>query len=155
VSERDTRFVELCPFRVREEGGEFLLLRRSATETVYPGLWQFVTGRVEEGERAAAAALRELREETGIAPERFWVVPAVNAFYDPAADAIRSVAVFAARLPRTGDVLLSAEHDAYEWLSAPEARRTLVWPAQRHCLDIVEQYILGGEEAGRLLALPL
>ena len=151
----DHRFVEVCPFRIRRDRAEYLLLRRAADEPVYPGLWQFVTGRVEEGETARAAALRELREEAGAAPVRFWVVPAVSAFYDASADEIRSVALFAAELEGGGEARLSAEHDAFLWLTAADARRKLVWPGQRTCLDVVEQYILGGEEAGKLLALPL
>ncbi|HUI11651.1 MAG TPA: NUDIX domain-containing protein [Bacteroidota bacterium] len=149
------RFVEVCPFRIRRDGGEYLVVRRAPGETVYPGLWQFVTGRVEKREKAPEAALRELREETGTVPARFWVVPAVNEFYDRSADAIRQVALFAAELEPAAAVRLSAEHDAFEWLPYAEARRRLVWPGQRNCLDIVRQYILGGEEAGRLLAIPL
>ena len=151
----DERFVEVCPFRIRRDRGEYLLLRRAAREALYPGLWQFVTGRVEEGETAHRAALRELREETAAAPARFWVVPAINAFYDASADEIRPVALFAVELESGAEVRLSAEHDAFLWLPAAEARRKLVWPGQRNCLDTVEQYILGGEEAGKLLALPL
>lgn len=155
MAERGERFIEVCPFRIRNDRGEYLLLRRSAHETVHPAMWQYVTGRVEEGESARDAALRELIEETGVRPLRFWVVPAVSSFYDPAADAIRFLAVFAAELDATAAVRLSAEHDACEWLPREEARRRLVWPSQRNSLDIVAQYILGGEEAGTLLALPL
>ncbi|HTO94702.1 MAG TPA: NUDIX pyrophosphatase [Bacteroidota bacterium] len=155
MARRDARFIEVCPFRIRADRGEYLLLRRAAGESVYPGLWQFVTGRVERGETAQAAALREIREETGASPERFWVVPAVSAFYDASADRVRSVVLFAAELESALTVRLSAEHDAYEWLQGAEARRRLVWPGQRSCLELVEQYILGGEEAGRLLAIPL
>jgi len=154
VADGEVRVIEVCPFRVREKTTEYLLLRRSAGEPLYPGMWQFVTGRVEAAETATAAALRELREETGCAPESFWVVPSVSAFYDPSADAIRSVVLFAARLPCAGNVRLSAEHDAHAWLPPPAARQGLVWPSQRHCLDIVEEYILRGE-AGKLLAVPL
>jgi len=136
VAAPEPRFAEVCPFRIRRDRGEFLLLRRAPEEPVYPGLC-------------------ELREETGAVPAGFWVVPAVSAFYDASADAIRSVALFAAQLEEEAGVRLSSEHDAFLWLTAADARRKLVWPGQRTCLDVVEQYILGGEEAGRLLALPL
>ena len=43
-------------------GGEFLLLERRKP----PGFWQSVTGSLEWGETADAAARRELIEETGI-----------------------------------------------------------------------------------------
>ena len=44
------------------EGGEFLLLERRRP----PGFWQSVTGSMEWGEAADAAARREVIEETGI-----------------------------------------------------------------------------------------
>ena len=135
VARPDARFIEVCPFRIRADRGEYLVMRRAAAEPVYPGLWQFVTGQVERGETAHAAALREIREETGTTPVRFWVVPAVSAFYDASADQVRSVALFAAELETAHRVRLSSEHDAYEWLPGAEARRKLVWPGQRNCLD--------------------
>ena len=150
-----SRIIELCPFRINAGRGEYLLMRRSPEDAPYPGMWQFVTGRVEEGEKAHEAALRELREETGARPVRFWVVPAVNAFYDPSRDAVNLIPLFAAQIDASCDVRLSAEHSAFEWLPHGAARERLVWPGQRTCLDIVHQYIVGGEEAGLLLEFPL
>ena len=84
---------------------------------------------------------------------RFWVVPAVNSFYDPHRDIVNLVVLFAAQLEGGFQVRLSPEHSIYEWLPYAEARGRLVWPGQRDCLDIVRHYILGGEEAGTLLEL--
>lgn len=66
---------------------EFLLLKRAANE-VYPLLWQPVTGRMNEGETAYEAALREITEETNLTPGEFWVVPNVNSFYNPNKDTV-------------------------------------------------------------------
>ena len=44
----------------------FLLLRRSQMVGSYRGFWAGVSGYVEEGEEPAAAAMREVYEETGI-----------------------------------------------------------------------------------------
>jgi 8-oxo-dGTP diphosphatase len=154
VSEVASRIIEVCPFRIRGDRGEFLLIRRAPDEPLYPGTWQFVSGRVEPGEKAHEAALRELLEETGADPLRFWVVPGVNLFYDPQGDAVNLVVLFAAQLESGFRISLSPEHSMFEWLPYAEARRRLVWPGQRDCLDIVHQYILGGEEAGRLLEFP-
>jgi 8-oxo-dGTP diphosphatase len=45
--------------------GRVLLARRRAGGHL-PGLWEFPGGRVRPGEEASRAALRELREETGL-----------------------------------------------------------------------------------------
>ena len=145
--------IEICPFRIREDRGEYLLLRRSAGDPLYPLLWQFVTGRVEEGESSHRAALRELKEETGADGVRLWVVPSVNSFYDPERDCVNIVPLFAAQIDPAFQVRLSGEHSAFEWLPFEESMRLLVWPGQRSCLEIVRRYILGGEEAGRLLEI--
>ena len=52
----------LCASAVAFRGGKLLLARR----TKPPYLWSLPGGAVEWGERLAAAAMRELREETGV-----------------------------------------------------------------------------------------
>lgn len=154
MAEVASRIIEVCPFRIRGDSGEYLLIRRAPDDPLYPGTWQFVSGRVEPGEKAHEAAFRELLEETGARPVRFWVVPCVNSFYDPHRDIVNLVVLFTAQLAGGFQVHLSPEHSIFEWLPYAEARRRLIWPGQRDCLDIVHQYILGGEEAGTLLEFP-
>ena len=155
MAEVSSRLVEVCPFRIVRDRGEYLLIRRAADDPLYPGLWQFVTGRIEEGETAHRAALRELKEETGASPVKFWVVPGVSPFYDPREDRVNVVVLFAAQIDGEYPVRLSPEHSLFEWLPFAEAHRRLVWPGQRNCLEIVRDYLIGGERAGTLLELPL
>lgn len=56
---------------VLRHGGQYLLLERAATKRVHPGKWAGIGGRVEPDEMddLTAAALRELREESGISVE--------------------------------------------------------------------------------------
>ena len=70
MADVSSRIVEVCPFRFIGDRAEYLLIRRSPGDPLYPGIWQFVTGRVEEGEKSHEAALRELREETGASTNR-------------------------------------------------------------------------------------
>lgn len=136
-----TGFVEVCAFTTSPAGHEFLLLRRSPAEELYPGIWQFVTGSVEEGERAPDAALRELAEETGLTPASFWIVPRVNVFYDTRRDAFNMTAVFAARMTSAKAPKLSEEHSEYIWCGDEDAIRTLIWPGQKETIRIVSDFI--------------
>jgi dATP pyrophosphohydrolase len=155
VAEVLSSIVEVCVFRMEGDRPAYLLLRRSAEESVYPGLWQIVTGTIEPGEKGLDAAQREVREETGASPERFWVVPYTHAFFDHRRDAVHIVPFFAAQFSPETRITLSAEHSLHEWLPFDAARARLVWPGQRGGLEVVEQYIVGGEEAARLIAVPL
>lgn len=148
-----SRLVEVCVFAAGPAGVEYLLLRRSPGEKVYPDLWQFVTGSIENEETAVEAALREMAEETGLKPERFWVVPRVNMFYDPGRDAMNFLPVFAARVDAGTVPQLSGEHSEYKWCGYEEALGTLVWPGQRENLRIVRDFIAGSEPAGPRLRL--
>lgn len=143
-----SRFVEVCVFRFRSDAPEFLLLRRSRDEKVYPGLWQFVTGKVRPGEHAVDAARREMEEETGLVPIRFWTVPHCSTFYDPGADAVEVVPFFAAQVDEGSAPRLSREHEECLWLPPPAARDRLVWPGQRGGLEAILGSIAGGGEAG-------
>jgi dATP pyrophosphohydrolase len=145
--------VEVCAFRFRNDRPEVLLLRRAKDEVLYPGMWQLVTGRVLNGETSAHAARRELQEETGLTPLRFWIVPFTSSFYDLRQDSIVVMPFFAAQVAGDAVPELSHEHDGYEWLAFPEAEGRLVWPGQREGICIVRAYILSGAEAGRLLEI--
>ena len=52
------RIVEVCVFRFVNDRPQFLMLKRSPGEQLYPNIWQFVTGSIVDGEKAYDAALR-------------------------------------------------------------------------------------------------
>jgi 8-oxo-dGTP pyrophosphatase MutT (NUDIX family) len=146
--------VEAVLFRRTAGNPEYLLLRRAAHETVYPGMWQIITGTLDQGETALAGAGREIGEETGIRPIRFWVVPHISSFYDHRHDRISLIPVFAAEVSAKTDPTLSDEHDAWIWLPFAEARDRLVWPSQREGLRVVNEFIAGGGGGAGLVEVP-
>lgn len=116
-------------------------------------MWQLVTGSMHEGEPAPKAALREFLEETGLNALKWWVVPFVNSFYVASTDTVHSSPCFAVEIDPGESPTLSHEHQEFEWCDIGDAHKRLVWPGQRQELQIVHEYIVGGQEASRLLSL--
>ncbi|HIG75692.1 MAG TPA: NUDIX pyrophosphatase [Bacteroidetes bacterium] len=135
------RVVDVYPYREATSGRQFLVLHR-AEGHAYAGAWRMVGGKIDPGETAWAAALRELREETGMVPRRFWSLPSVNTFYDWSRDIVALAPAFAAEVQ--GGVTLCAEHDAYEWLPPAEAASRLGWPEQQRLLRLADALLEAG-----------
>ena len=111
---------------IHTEGGEFLLLERRRP----PGFWQSVTGSMEWGEPADAAARREVIEETGITQgvlvnlqwtQVYEILPAFGKVYAPGVT-LNLEHAFSLRLQDRVPVVLSdAEHVQFRWASAADA----------------------------------
>ena len=128
---------------------EVLLLRRAAGR-ILPGLWQCVSGSLEDDDRVAIGALRELREETGFGPddiEAFYDLDLVNQFHEPSYDAVLTAAVFAVRVRPGSEATLSHEHDAARWLPTEEAHREVVWPGYRSAIERIRDDLSDPERA--------
>ena len=63
------KITEVAAAVIEQPDGRFLLGQR-APDTFYPGYWEFPGGKVEPGETAHHALVRELEEELGITVER-------------------------------------------------------------------------------------
>ena len=127
---------------------EVLALRRGNNGRC-PGSWETVHGTIEPGETPVQASVRELREETSLAPERLYNLSRTEAFYQHGTDELALIPVFAAFVSAQATVRLSAEHDRAEWLSAKTAASRFAWPRERRALDDILS-IVGGGDAGLL-----
>jgi dATP pyrophosphohydrolase len=125
----------------KDASHELLHLRRAAGDFM-GGSWQSVYGRIEEGETAWQAAIRELREETGLAPLEFYQLDTVNMFYLAADDAIWLCPSFCAVVAADAQVVLNEEHDAHRWLPRSEFLQHIMWPGERRALDELYREIL-------------
>ncbi len=125
----------VVPIRAGREGWQVLLLKR--TETLV-GEWCQVAGKVEEGETAWQAALRELEEETGLVPTALFSADICEQFYEPDRDQITMAPVFVAILADGASVQLNHEHSDYRWMSFGEACDLVAFGGQRRILRWIE-----------------
>lgn len=127
---------------VRKIGNEieFLLLKRSDKD-IYPGVWQMVTGSILSGEKAYEAVLREIKEETGLAPDKLWVVPYMNSFYSRHRNHVCMVPVFTAIVDEKSEVVISDEHVEYKWVDKATAIKSLAWIGQRNSVEVIYEYL--------------
>jgi len=145
----DVWIFRLASGRPARSSLEILLMRR-APGRILPGLWQCVSGSLEEGESVTDGALRELREETGIGPSRiagFYDLDQVNQFHEPSYRAIVTSAIFAVRVADDVEVTLSHEHDAMRWVTPAGALALAVWPAYRESIRRISDNLVSPARA--------
>ena len=91
--------------RCIEEEWQVLLLKRVGEPL--DGEWCQVAGRLEKGETAWQGILRELKEETGLTPDRFYSGDICEQFYNAFADVITLIPVFVAYIDRNCQIRLN------------------------------------------------
>lgn len=133
---------------------EFLQLRRSADDYL-GGTWQTVRGRIEGEETAWQAALRELREESGLAPAEFYKLSTLESFYLAHEDAIWHVPCFCVLIRRDQPVQLNGEHDDYRWVDQENIMNAVMWPGERQALEEIFREILANGLSKPFLRLPV
>lgn len=138
--------VDVVVLRGQGERLEVLLLQRGPGGRC-PGSWEMVHGHIEAGETPAGAAQREVREETGVAPTRFYNLSRVELFYQHRVDEVAMVPVFVAFLPEDAEVVLSHEHAALQWCTPTDARQRCAWAREARALDDAIR-MLGSGDAG-------
>lgn len=117
--------------------GKFLLLLYDA------GHWDFPKGHIEKDESAEQAALRELKEETGIVDAE--ILPGFSSsiryfFKKEGQTVVKEVVFFVART-RTSKVVLSHEHKDFIWLNFNDALAKLTYDNAKEVLRKAGEFL--------------
>jgi mutator protein MutT len=109
---------------VRTMDNTILMLKRVDTDRSYPGKWCFPGGRIDDGERAEQAVLRELQEETGIVESDmidFYLMGQEESPL-PVRDIIYQISIFSVLVSDNVKIILSLEeHSEFKLLTPEEA----------------------------------
>lgn len=124
--------VEVCGCYVSAED-KFLWIRRPAHARL-AGQWGLPGGKLEKGEDAASAMVREIFEETGLVLKKEDLRPLEVVYVRGRCDFIYHIFECShGQVP----IILSDEHDAYVWLSLEEAITLTLIDGERECIELI------------------
>lgn len=110
-------------FRRTTEGPEFLILYHGR------GYWNFPKGKIESEEKSLTAALRETREETGLAADGLRLIDGFKVYerfyFRRLGQPYFKVVIFYLAETAKSNIRLSKEHRGYGWFLYPEGRKIL------------------------------
>ena len=138
------RVIDSYVYKKSDNGFDFLILKRADTK-IYEHLWQGVAGKIENNEKSWQAAIRELKEETGLNPRKIFIADHVSKFYEAHQDRINFVPVFGIEV-NNEKVTLSNEHCDYKWVDFETASSHLVWNGQKKGIHAVNQMLLSNDD---------
>lgn len=119
-------------------GYKVLLLERATS--VLRGIWCYIGGAIEEGEKVWEAALREIREETSITNVTLFTSNKFDQFYSAEENYIYIAPVFVGYVDEDQNVILNHEHSKYEWLSFNDAIERVRLPGNDEVLEFIKKH---------------
>lgn len=124
------------------KGEDVLLIRRGTPPLA--GDWSLPGGRIEFGERTEAAALRELKEETGITARIAALVDVVDAIFTSRSSGAvtRHYVLFDyAAVWVSGEPVAGDDADHAEWISPARLAALPLWEETRRVIEAARQLV--------------
>jgi 8-oxo-dGTP pyrophosphatase MutT (NUDIX family) len=119
------------------------------------GTWQIVRGGVNADETYVAAALREMREESGLCPGELYRLDSVESFYLQADDTLWNSVAFCALIDRDQQIQLNDEHDDLRWIPRSQIEKQTLWSSELRLLADLKRTILDDGPAKPYLRIDL
>jgi len=112
----------------------------------YPaGHWDYPKGHIEENETEKDAAVRELREETGVKEEEFELIDGfketIDYFYKKRGELSHKQVIYLLGKTDKEKVKISREHQGHTWLPYDEAIDKLTFKNARDVLKEAKKFI--------------
>ena len=150
------RSVQVVIFTETTAIRQFLLLERRLHHLTF---WQAVTGSLEEGETHRQAAVREVREETGIVCREvdlidlqltnvFAIAPAWRSKFQPGTTHNEEIC-FALQVESCDIQLDAREHFDYVWLEYDAAYKMLYWESNKKAFQVLQKLLEAPSGASR------
>ena len=103
--------------------GKFLIIKRSSKENIFPNKWELPSGKVNFGEDPNEAILREIKEETGIVPEKIELYKVKHHTFEIKKGIRHNVQLLFLIEPKDSSVVLSDAHDDFAWVDIDELNK--------------------------------
>jgi len=135
---REQKSTGIVLFRNDSGKNEFLLLN-------YPqGHWDFIKGKVEEGETPHETASRETKEETGISDIEFidGFEESVEYNFKFKNEDIHKIVVFFLAKTNEKKITLSHEHNDFVWLEYDDALKKTTFRNAKNVLSKTNEFLL-------------
>ena len=123
--------------RQKDNSAKYLVLHYGA------GHWDFPKGKQEKNEKEEQAALREIKEETGIGDIKFvdGFMETIKYFYKKGEETVYKEVIFFLAETHQEEITLSSEHIGYAWLSYENAYKKLTFNNAKELLRKVNQFL--------------
>ncbi|ABW13452.1 NUDIX hydrolase [Parafrankia sp. EAN1pec] len=128
--------------------GDVLLLQVPAQPGKHEAFWQPITGGIEAGETPLQAALREIREETGLDLDETRlteIATGITVAITPTLTIDKTL--YAASTPSTAVTISPDEHQDHQWLPATKVPEALYWDSNRDAWKLISQHHRGSGHA--------
>jgi len=135
---REQKSAGIVLFRNASNKNEFLLLN-------YPqGHWDFIKGKVEQGETLYETASRETKEETGISDIEFidGFEESVEYNFKFKNEDIHKIVVFFLAKTNEKKITLSHEHNDFVWLEYDDAIKKTTFRNAKNVLSKTNEFLL-------------